>query len=1102
MDKNRIFDILGIEETKDKTILQQAYRKQLVHHNPEDDPEGFKQLREAYEQACSLADREEAIKAQQRGELSAGDQWIADAEARYGKLSLRRDGEGWKQWLKEDYCEALDTAEEARERFLQFLLTHFYYPEYVWKIFDREFCLVDEKGQLLERYPENFVDYVVWSVQSGGFIDFDLFEGDDDADVDGYIRQYYELKYAAECCDETKADAVLQSLDTFGLHHVFVDAERMKLAMNMEKWPEVEQYLCLFEAREDSNSYIRLLMAAAYEKLDRWDEAKAVYLALLEEYPDLYAAGMGKARCLFHAGRYQEAKELTLDLLEISKNDEQGQQLMRRINECLIEDMTAGKDKLTSKELIDLGWCYLQNEQYEEALAIVESMEVDDKIQADFDNLAGRIYLYTQQEEKAFPYLLAWLAQLEAMDETDPKQKERKRRIPYAHFCLGICCQKFSESDASRMEEALGYMRVAIDTEKDTAMRLSYMANEAEWMNKLGRYEESTDICDRILEEDMRYLPAYVLRQEAAFKLHRGQQVIDDYYRIIELYPNYPQCYILAARMFLNYEHYDDALQVLEAAANAGLESDSLRYLKAKCRYYRIRKQDEMQEIADIYEELLQSRDLTEEEQEQLRIDLTECLIYLRDYKTALVRAERFMTEYPENRTLLWIRADVLNYLERYEDARTAYQEAKKYFPDNPGIFCDLARCLMQMGRYGEAITELEYVLKLNDAYKDANGLMMEAYHQLLLETDDPAILQKALPYADRQIELTPTEYDYIQRGILYQDAGEPEKALEDFLAALEKNPDSSYATNNLGFDYRLLDRFDEAVEMLERSIKLRKDQQLPVQVSYRNLAVTLLIMGNYRRAEEVLRESLKEGRNYSAELLLAEVYHRDGRCQEALRVYESMAAQYPDQESVLTVESAHVYDIMGDSAKGLRIVKNQYKKNKSDSWYFTKYAEYLTEVRRDYRKCLMLFMQEPKTEDVHRKIAWQHYYIEALWRTGRKKQAAKVLENMLRMLKNYGEERFYGIDNRPMNYFNVALCYLFGGRPEEAKKLIQRMLDEKRCRTCHYCRCFEGLYGMGYICLLNGNADEAFEYFKQALAVNPTDAVCRYYGKEKRKQL
>ena len=59
MEPIEVFQILGIEQTKDERALKNAYRDKLTVTNPEDDPEGFKRLREAYEAACEYAQNEE-----------------------------------------------------------------------------------------------------------------------------------------------------------------------------------------------------------------------------------------------------------------------------------------------------------------------------------------------------------------------------------------------------------------------------------------------------------------------------------------------------------------------------------------------------------------------------------------------------------------------------------------------------------------------------------------------------------------------------------------------------------------------------------------------------------------------------------------------------------------------------------------------------------------------------------------------------------------------------------------------------------------------------------------------------------------------------------
>lgn len=1101
MDKVQIFHVLGIEETKDKSLIVQAYRRELVHHHPEDDPEGFKTLRAAYEHALALADAGGDEKAEKR-ERTQGELWIESAEQRYASLSARRDADGWRTWLDDDYCVALDTAEEARESFLQFIMSHIYFPDEVWKLFDREFQLIADRKLLEERYPENFLDYVTWNIQNGVFIDFDLFEGDDDADIDGYIRQYYDLKHAADTGDEVKARELFAALESWPLYHPFVDVERMKLAMQQEAYGELENYLCLFEAREDNNAYIRLMVAAASEKLDKWEQASAIYKSLLAEMPDMYAAGLGRVRCLLHDGEYQNAKETVLDVLEIAKNDEQARQLMEQINEKLIHAYLDKGDELTARECIELGWCYLQNEQYDKAIGLVEAMTPPEELLTEYNNLAGRVYLYVQQEEKALPYLKAWKDELDNLDESLPDKKLRKRRLAYAWFCIGLCYQKLGQTDPEKDAEVLPYFDKAIELEKDNAMRLSYMSTKAEWLSKKKLFRETIDVCDQIIGDDKRYLPAYIMRQEAAYELHQGQSVIDDYYRIVGMYTEYPGCYLLAAKTFYNYKEYKEALDIISQADSAGIQTDSLSYLKAKCIYYMAEKMDELGKVCDTYESLLKSETLADEEKEQLRVDIAECLIYMRDYKTALVRVERFMEEYPDNHTLIWIRADVFNYLGRYKEALEAYETAQRFFPDNPAVLCDLGRCLMRLERYEEAIKRFTELLAIDDQYKDAHGLLMEAYHQLIVRERDISYLDKAVTHADRQIELTPTEYDYIQRGILYQDAAEPEKAMLDFLKALELNPDSAYATNNLGFDYRLLNRFEDAIPMLEKSLELRKTQGLSLHIVYQNLAVTLLIMGNYHRAAEVIRTDIGGGRNYQAELLLAEICLRDKRYIDAIKVYEKMIEHFPEEESALLVETGYVYGAMEDFGKADKIIKAQYKKHKTESWYFQKYVEFLLEMRRDYRKVLRMFKNEPKDGDMRVRISSQHYYIEALWRTGKKSEAMQVKDQMLQLLREYGEARFLGIDNPSIYRFDIAKGMLFGGDIQNAEKLFIQMLEGTRCRSCHYCKCFEALYGMGYVRLMEGRVDEAYAYFSEACRINPMDAVCRYYGKEKRRQI
>ena len=59
MDIGEVWSVLGIEETKDQDSIIAAYRAKVVSVNPEDDPEGFKRLREAFEEAMRRSQESE-----------------------------------------------------------------------------------------------------------------------------------------------------------------------------------------------------------------------------------------------------------------------------------------------------------------------------------------------------------------------------------------------------------------------------------------------------------------------------------------------------------------------------------------------------------------------------------------------------------------------------------------------------------------------------------------------------------------------------------------------------------------------------------------------------------------------------------------------------------------------------------------------------------------------------------------------------------------------------------------------------------------------------------------------------------------------------------
>ena len=80
-----IWKILGIEKTKDEEVIRNAYHEKLHYVNPEDDEEGFKELRSAFEHAMEYAGEPEDEAESNNEEVIQGkktdvDYWIDKIE--------------------------------------------------------------------------------------------------------------------------------------------------------------------------------------------------------------------------------------------------------------------------------------------------------------------------------------------------------------------------------------------------------------------------------------------------------------------------------------------------------------------------------------------------------------------------------------------------------------------------------------------------------------------------------------------------------------------------------------------------------------------------------------------------------------------------------------------------------------------------------------------------------------------------------------------------------------------------------------------------------------------------------------------------------------
>ena len=255
MNTVEMWQVLDMEPTKDEDLIVNAYRSKVVTVNPEDDQEGFMRLREAFEMAIKFAREDDVLTDKSQGkpdsEKTDVDRHIDKLNEIYSDIHKRKDLNLWKEWFADPLCVELDTADAMREATLVYLMRHFYLQFEVWKMMEDTFNIEEDKDILKEKFPEDFIGFVIYRIHNEDFVDFDAFitreearektkglidaielpdrdlsyEDDEyDAMIDSYIKaisstqsiiqDYIQKKYDAELDESVDTASAEASLDT------------------------------------------------------------------------------------------------------------------------------------------------------------------------------------------------------------------------------------------------------------------------------------------------------------------------------------------------------------------------------------------------------------------------------------------------------------------------------------------------------------------------------------------------------------------------------------------------------------------------------------------------------------------------------------------------------------------------------------------------------------------------------------------------------------------------------------------------------------------------------------------------------------------------
>ena len=718
MEPIEVFQILGIEQTKDERALKNAYRDKLAVTNPEDDPEGFKRLRMAYEEACRYAgtpDAEENEEAEPtlEDDTPAG-QWVRGVRKVYENITDRCDVEKWKALFEADDFLSLEEEENCTTYLLRFLMEHYKLPTAIWKLLDEKIHIVQNAGAFRERFPAQFVSYMVHKCESGEEVDFSEFRGAEDADYDQFL-QYYDRAYQA--LQEKKLQEAEQMIgcgDALGITHPVMEICRASLYEGKGQTAEAITLLKKLSAKYPEDDLIAYNTAEILWRNEGRVEASAIYESLREKLPKHYMANLRLTDWYYEQGNYKEAKKCAEEILSVG-GDDTFLETLQKINTELEREMKREYAQNHDPGLgLDLGWCYLQDGRTDLGIRTVRELEA--KVPADrreeYLGLMTKLLAEAAEYEKAISTAAKWEESLEKkiLRDTDAEEEEKDRdRIRQSHMIRMQCYRAYGYVQPEKFAEAIAEAEKA---ETGTPKDIGMLIEKAQIYVEMEEYERCAEISQKLIG-DYQVYAAYANELEAAKRQWNAAGVIQNGRACLNYFPTYVKAYEMMAKVYMDLTHPEELKELLQQAKDNNVKSV----------------------ILDAYEWQLANTGLPQEQMNDA-IDKfrKEYLSKLEAGKTIFYRRglpiiTEYLYAYPCE-FLLVERGDFHNAAGCLEAAKADYEKALSTNPANPFAWKGLARIHRCRGKYDESMICLRKCV----FFYEKSGTQNHAWPELIAE--------------------------------------------------------------------------------------------------------------------------------------------------------------------------------------------------------------------------------------------------------------------------------------------------------------------------------------------------------------------------------
>ena len=1039
-----IWKILGIEATRDEKEIKKAYQEQLQKHHPEEDPEGFRQLREAYEAALIEAKRD-VIEA----ELTPEESVVKQFSDLYQDFGRRLQVEEWNVILAQDICNRIDSQMEIGEKLLVFFMESYYIPQSVWICLDSFFSWSKQVSVLKEKFPANFIDFVMNNILYEETIRYEYFDIVPGKDYDEFIASCHELSRLIGTEEKEKVMEDFDKADRLDIKHRDYDLLKLRHYMLNQQVAEAASLAEVLIEQYPEDIRVKLGTAQSYLRTGRLEVALSIFEEILEENPKYYDARVGVANCHYEKEDYLKSKELFRLLLLEFPYDAYLNSAFYWSNEKLIPilEKQLQEDETNQDTICKLASCYCNCREFDECRELLRDFIPEEEYRAKYHDLYAISLIETGCKEEAVPHLLEW----------ENLEEDRTRVANQLPWELYAC---------DRIEEALNKCEEYL---KDYPAESRLYDMKAKILRQQGKTEEALQVIEEGLSVNTRELNLYIQKAEINFDRRNYGEALDNSDKALQIYPYVYDMLLMQMKIYYYSNNPEAIIRVCDLADSYGIQDERTGVYRALADLDRSQQAEDAITLLSAY---------YEKEQGDLNIlyALNHYYEAKGDYQEALLVLDKGIKTHKEDLSLRLTR--IANYRKQGK-VEEAFKECcfmEDHLPEilNADFHNEKGLIYVDMKDQFMAIASFEKAIELNEWDGRAYGNLADCHFR-------ERKYEEAISCYTKQISNREHPYYYLSRGLAYGRMEDYDHEMADYKKAIEMDPKYAYAHNNMGVLLYDLNRPEEALPYLEEAATLE-----PSMLSAkRYLAKTRFLLRQFEEAMRVV----------DAAILYFQKQNPTG-CQilyiDKLEFYKELGDYEKGLELASNVIDKTNPDL--DALKMLAYCAYELRKDKQAKDYYEtalKLAPQDTETLRSTGYFYLHSGQHNKGVKYYEKAVKLEpaFYANQLGLAKAYKLAGKLEEAKMHYATAMGQiqSMMKEKESTPCLCFKLAECLHGLDKTQEARDQYLIAI-ERADNYCHCAKgeCYEAIYGLGCLAEETGNSEEADEYFNRAIAIIP----------------